>query len=319
MKISIAGDVMFGRWVNKEYHPSEFLSGSIEHPFVDVKDIFDGHQCNIVNLETVLTDDTPNIWNKYDFPDDFQSVLCSPTESTRALQQAGIDLVAYANNHAEDADTKGVEATLDTLARYSIGHAGASRSKGDPTDPFIRSVDGEDLALFSISFVRNRGKIWGTDVDLTKNNQVAFIENKRDIMMMYQKIRRHRNENPDHTIVVSVHWGKEYTTNVSNWQKTVGKALINAGCNVVMGHGSHVLGPVLRHKRGIIFFSLGNLYFDHQYDLEGHQSPTHPETQLGCIASLDVDENEVRNISIHYTRSTPEGVIWVKERRLDNE
>ncbi len=67
-------------------------------------------------------------------------------------------------------------------------------------------------------------------------------------------------------LIVSVHWGKEYAPQPSKQQVRVGRAMIEAGADVVLGHHPHVAQPIESYRGGLICYSLGNAIFDRSGD-----------------------------------------------------
>ncbi|KAF5064283.1 Capsule biosynthesis protein CapA [anaerobic digester metagenome] len=63
-------------------------------------------------------------------------------------------------------------------------------------------------------------------------------------------------------VIVHSHWGIEYDSSPNPRQKEIGRALVNAGADIVVGHHSHTLQPVEIYKGKVIFYSLGNFVFD---------------------------------------------------------
>jgi poly-gamma-glutamate capsule biosynthesis protein CapA/YwtB (metallophosphatase superfamily) len=59
---------------------------------------------------------------------------------------------------------------------------------------------------------------------------------------------------------VVVHWGENYRP-VDRWQKTIGRAAIDLGADVVIGHHPHQAQPVELYKGKPIVYSLGNFAF----------------------------------------------------------
>jgi len=62
-------------------------------------------------------------------------------------------------------------------------------------------------------------------------------------------------------VVVSVHWGVAGDT-LADYQITLARAAIDAGADVVVGHGPHTVQAVELYRGAPILYSLGNLVFD---------------------------------------------------------
>ena len=67
-------------------------------------------------------------------------------------------------------------------------------------------------------------------------------------------------------VVAYVHWGVESTTNLTSGQKSMGKAFVDAGADVVIGMHSHCMQGLEYYKGKLIAYSLGNFVFS-SYDL----------------------------------------------------
>jgi len=63
-------------------------------------------------------------------------------------------------------------------------------------------------------------------------------------------------------VILSIHWGNEYQHLPTKRQRDLAKALIAAGCDVILGHHPHVLQPAelleVEGRRGLVAYSLGN-------------------------------------------------------------
>ena len=61
--------------------------------------------------------------------------------------------------------------------------------------------------------------------------------------------------------MVYVHWGKENTHKLLDYQKNLAKIYIDAGADAVIGGHPHVLQGIEIYKGKPIFYSLGNFWF----------------------------------------------------------
>ena len=63
-------------------------------------------------------------------------------------------------------------------------------------------------------------------------------------------------------VVVSVHWGNEYQHLPTKRQRDIARALVGAGCDLLLGHHPHVLQPVevveAEGRKALVAYSLGN-------------------------------------------------------------
>ena len=64
-------------------------------------------------------------------------------------------------------------------------------------------------------------------------------------------------------MVVSFHWGIEYTGQASREQRALAHDAVDAGADLVLGHHPHVLQGLELYRNKLIAYSLGDFVFDH--------------------------------------------------------
>ncbi|MDP7369736.1 MAG: CapA family protein [Nitrospinota bacterium] len=63
-------------------------------------------------------------------------------------------------------------------------------------------------------------------------------------------------------VVASCHWGVSGSNVVADYQRMIGRAAIEAGADIVIGHHPHVLQEIEIWQGRPIFYSMGNFAFD---------------------------------------------------------
>lgn len=162
-----------------------------------------------------------------------------PPESAEALARAGFTHLQLANNHALDQGQAGLDQTRDRLRQAGLAGLGDPSWEAEPQAEPVQ-VGPERVLLVPWNAT-------GPYVQLSRMTE--FLGGLRAL---------HRRAR----IVVSVHWGTEYHGLADPRQTTLGRALVDAGADLVVGHHPHVVQNVERHNGGLIFHSLGNLVFD---------------------------------------------------------
>ena len=76
-----------------------------------------------------------------------------------------------------------------------------------------------------------------------------------------EQVARVRAERPNAIVVAYPHWGSNYRWR-SRSQRDAGRALIDAGADLVIGHHAHTLQEADRYKGRWIFFGIGNFVFN---------------------------------------------------------
>jgi len=247
----LGGDVMVGRYMGKRLR--EHGAGD---PFVDIAPLLQRGDLTVVNLESPVSDADPRVVTRAKNPPRYSVRFRVPTRYAPMMKGYGVDVAVLANNHAEDCRMPGIADTTAALDAAGIAHVGASATK-DPFAPRILSDKGHKVVVLAVSLFRNMGKP-RPGVHLPVAHK-PYSETKN---WMPRRIRELRKEHPSALIVASVHWGGEWKDRPSGGQVRLGRWLVDAGANVVMGHHTHVLQPVEAYKDGLILYCLGNLVFD---------------------------------------------------------
>ena len=82
-------------------------------------------------------------------------------------------------------------------------------------------------------------------------------------------------------LIVSVHWGVEYTNAITDEQQQFGHMLCDSGADIILGHHSHTLQPIEYYNGSMIFYSLGNFLF---YKMDDNAGKT-------AIFEIETDKN----------------------------
>jgi poly-gamma-glutamate capsule biosynthesis protein CapA/YwtB (metallophosphatase superfamily) len=174
----------------------------------------------------------------------------APDQLLLALKAMGMDVLVTANNHCVDTGKKGLERTIQMLDSLRIPHTGTFVDEVSRLNdhPLMVRKNGFNLALLNYTYGTN-------GMPVTKPNIVNHI----DTAMMRKDIRKAKSMNPD-MIIVFTHWGSEYQSLPSKWQKDITEHCFKHGAQVVIGAHPHVLQPMewRKEKNQLIAYSLGN-------------------------------------------------------------
>lgn len=77
----------------------------------------------------------------------------------------------------------------------------------------------------------------------------------------YKPVIQEAKRNAD-LVIVHINWGEEYISKVSTRQKKIAKALSKAGADIIIGHNSHMIQPIEIIGDTLVFYGVGNLFFD---------------------------------------------------------
>ena len=186
-----------------------------------------------------------------------------PTRYGKYLKEAGFDIMSVANNHAADFGDAGRTSTRKILDELGIKHAGSDKGQFAMT---ILEVKGKKVAF--IGFAHN---------NISPNvNDLAFA----------RQLVEQANKKAD-LVVVSFHGGAEGAGNTRVPQRTeiffgesrgnlpaFAKTVVDAGADLVLGHGPHVLRGMEIYKDRLIAYSLGNFATYGWFQLSGATAET---------------------------------------------
>lgn len=264
-KIIGVGDMMLGT----NYPSASYLpANGGKDLLTDVAPILQAADLTFGNLEGTILDEGGTVKRCKD------PSLCyafrSPESYVNHFVKAGFDVVSLANNHSGDFGPAGRTRTKEVLDEVGIAYAGLAGT--DETAIFEKN----GLTYGFCAFAPNRGTCDIRNIARAKEI-VASLEQKADI------------------VIVSFHGGAEgakhrhvpkrtetyYGENRGNVH-AFAHAVIDAGADIVFGHGPHVTRGVELYKDRFITYSLGNFCTYGRFNLRGSAG-------VAPIVELEVD------------------------------
>ena len=247
--------------------------GGFAHVFDALRAIIGPDEVAFANLETPLSDRIEAVTGA-------EPVLGAPPEVASALRAAGVDVVSVANNHAYDQTAAGMDDTLRALAAADVRAVGAAGDEWSAPGPVIVERNGVRVALVAYTVRLNRG---AGVVD----EPYARIARDEDATLVAALARA--RERAD-VVVLSIHWSGDFVRAPLARQRVRARELVDAGADLILGHGPHVLQEVerLASPRGdaLVAYSLGNLVSNQALRYRrGHRVrlPHHPATILPAL------------------------------------
>jgi len=192
-----------------------------DYPFSGVVHLLRADDLTIANLEGTLTDHDG--WTNPVF-----SIRGKP-EYAQILARGSVELVDIDNNHTGDYGLVGHEQTKRSLEAAGVGFFGRGRVDR-------RTIRGVRVA--------NLGYLGGPKGTRERVEREVARE------------KRHGG-----LVIVSFHWGVEGWSATHPDQQRLGRAAIDAGADLVLGHHPHVLQGIETYRGRHIVYSLGNFVF----------------------------------------------------------
>ncbi|MFJ1118761.1 CapA family protein [Bacillus thuringiensis] len=246
LTMTMVGDVMMGR--NIENISAQYGS---DYVFRYVLPYFQNSDYVSGNFENaVLLDDK----EKYIKAEKYIH-LATDRKSATAAKNAGFTLLNLANNHMMDFGEKGLIDTLQVFKDERLDYVGAGVNLTDAKNIVYKNLNGIKVASLGFTDAYAKGFI-------AKKDQAGVLNTNPDVF--FEQIRKAKSiqEGNADIVIVNVHWGEEYDTEANPRQKSLAKAMVDAGADIIIGHHPHVLQSFEIYKNSIIFYSLGNFVFD---------------------------------------------------------
>ena len=246
--IKFTGDNILGRSVNFLSTRNNDFVWSYKYIFNDLSD----SDLTVVNLETPLLKNCPLTNEGFIFCGDFRNI--------KGLSQAGIDIVGMANNHAGDYGLEGVKETISYLDSVGILVSGTNERK-----IAYKKVNNTQFSFLAFNSIGNEPGVLLAEENLIK------------------QLLKEAKSNSDF-VIVQMHWGNEYTKELTAFQKNMGKFLIDNGADLVIGNHPHWIQDYEIYNGRYILYALGNFIFDQEWS---------KETKEGVIAKFTIKSNKV--------------------------
>ena len=238
--------------------------------------------------------------------------------AAEALRLAGFDAVGNANNVNYGANA--INSSVARLKELGIPNTGAGVNARAAYAPVIIERNGA-----RIGFMQRTSVYWPTNHEAGEHSPgVAIIRGNTAYQVPAHKTRREippMNRpgippiiltwaEPAHLarfredvaalraqadiVVCSNHWGLHQ--DVLDYMPEIAHAAIDAGADIVIGHGPHYSLPVEIYKGKPVYYGLGSFSFH-----TGHGGLKHGDW-VGMLARVEIDKGSVRRASFRFAR-----------------
>ena len=259
IRMLFLGDMMFDRYVAQKIKERgiDYLFSELEK-----QNFFDNYNLIAANLEGAVTN------NGVHYPPAVGNDFAFNPQIIKELKNYNFSFFNLANNHLTDQGEQGIVETRNNLDGLGFYYSGCKDGEVDECSVRIVEIKNKKIALVGLSMVYSK-------FDLAKAKEL--IKGLADGVDL---------------VIVNIHWGEEYKTQFSLYQQEIGRGLIDAGADLIIGHHPHVAQGIEIYspngeagKNKPIFYSLGNFVFD-QYFSE--------ETQKGLAVELLLEKSKLR-------------------------
>ena len=216
MKITFVGDIAFTGIVSEQPETNR-------ERYRNVIPVLKSADLVFANMEVpVKVDGSRNEYKNF-----IHASLPGPTREL--LMMLNIGCVSLANNHVYDCKMPGLEATINLLDELGIYHTGAGWLT-EHIEPVI--IDRTDTKIAFLAYV---DRSTNPRTELFPELLINYFEPERvasDIQQVRDKVDK---------VVVSIHWGVDYSFYPTPEQIGLARHIIEAGADIIMGHHPHTL------------------------------------------------------------------------------
>ncbi len=238
----------------------------------------------------------------------------APMKAAEALALAGIHAVGNANNVNYGAPA--IRSSLKRLDELGILHTGAGVNSAEARKPVICERDG-----VRFGFLQRTSVYWSHGHEATTTYPgvatlkalTAYrpqIEQLRTLtrpgmppevvtwvdpaaLALYRADIEHLRSRAD-MVIVSHHWGLDHE--VLAYQVEIAHTAIDAGADLVMGHGPHMPLGIEIYNGKPIFYGVGSFSFE-----TGHRGRMHPDW-IGLMLHLTVEHGALARAAFSFVR-----------------
>lgn len=282
-------------------------------PFALIKDEFRAADIVFSNLECCLC--TPPA----DHSLDDEGFFADPAVAGEALKSAGIQAVGVANN--VNYRIAAITASIARLNEIGIAHTGAGANRRMARNPLILERGG-----LRFGFLQRSSVYWPTNHEAGDNSTgIAVIRGHTAYQVPMHGSRPPANRpgippqiitwtdkqyldwfaadvaalrKAADIVIASCHWG--VGREVLQYMSEIGHAAIDAGADLVIGHGPHFSLPIEIYRGKPIFYGLGSFSFH-----TGHRGHRHGDW-LGMMVRANCGRGGIERISLQFVRHDAE-------------
>lgn len=173
-------------------------------------------------------------------------------QTISGLKEQGFDLLCLANNHMMDYGKTGLNKTIQEIKAANLECIGAGSNFREAYQPLIKEINGMKIGFINaceaqfgvIDYFRETGAGYAWINHREIDEQIIALKKQCDFVILLA------HAGLEHYDIPQKEWRHRY------------KHFCNIGADAIIGSHPHVPQGYEYHNDSIIFYSLGNFYFD---------------------------------------------------------
>ncbi len=188
--------------------------------------------------------------------------ICSNPKFIDTLTAIGLDIVELTGNHNNDCGYEAARSTVDKYLELGMKIVGGGRSASEAAAPLEISEKGTNITMLAYNqstggatYGNNPGANQYYEEDAAKN--IVSAKERGDIVIVdvqYYECNGYASTYEDATC--------DYANSSAGDQIGFFRHLIDLGADIVVGTSAHQPQTFELYKDGVIYYGLGNLFFD---------------------------------------------------------
>lgn len=258
-----------------------------------VKPMISSYDIAYVNQETVLGGKELGVRGYPNFN--------SPQEVGDDLIDTGFNLFSLATNHLMDSGVSSVKSQREYFdSKKDILAVGSYMSMDARNKAEIREVNNIKYTMLNYTYgVNGNGvseeylvNIWPTS-NLNSNVSKSVVDNDTKYQNYKEQVKKDIESVRDKVdvLIVAMHWGVEYASMPTEYQKDAAEYLASLGVDIIVGTHPHVIEPVTWIDDTLVIYSLGN-FLSSQYKTDYYNKV------VGLMTTLDINKDKDGKVSI---------------------
>ncbi|MEO1770546.1 CapA family protein [Candidatus Enterococcus ferrettii] len=283
--VNLLGDVYFGEWYTekrkKQGRKDALQDFGYGYSFDKMAPMLSADDFTIANYEGVFA--------KYPKK---QSPLAAtkpfilsgdPKKTIKELKRRNVNLVTLATNHLFDYGQDSIEYTKQQFEKADILTLGAGTNQKEAQEIIELNFEGKKVALFNAYWYRDHNDKKFNPYSVGNQPGVAALAE-----VMKTGMRRYKLEKPDTKIILVCHWGVDFNP-IHSLQEELAEEFIEAGADLIVGHGPHFVQPMKNCNGKKVIYSVGNGVFNSDGEFIQRKIPPY-----GLFLRFNLQSNQMK-------------------------